>query len=162
MPVSDIMQKKFPTLKPEDTLHDALKVFAGHETEGVPVIRAGKLAGVITEYDIINTLNVYSPKINISSSQHFLLLLVNLEDSEEIERLKQEMAVALKIRVKDCMTANAITINRDDQIIEAARLIARNKINMIPVMKGKTVVGIVTRKDIIHELASLEGKTCRK
>jgi CBS domain-containing protein len=162
MVVSDIMQKKFPVLSPDDTLHDALRVLAENDTEGAPVVKSGKIAGVITEYDIINMLNVYTPKINVSSSQHFLLLLVNLEDSGEMSRLREQLYIAMKMKVKECMTSNPITINRDDQIIEAARLIARNKINMIPVVSDSKVVGIITRKDIIHELVALEGNTCRK
>ncbi|MDD3806183.1 MAG: CBS domain-containing protein [bacterium] len=51
--------------------------------------------------------------------------------------------------VSEVMTANPITINQDSDIMEAARLIGRNRIRRLPVTDDKNnLVGLVSEADV--------------
>lgn len=50
--------------------------------------------------------------------------------------------------VSTIMTQEVHTINEDDELQNAIKLIKRKKIRHLPVMKGKKVAGILSRSDI--------------
>ncbi len=50
--------------------------------------------------------------------------------------------------VRSIMTKEVFTIDEDDKLQDAIKLIKRKKIRHLPVMKGKRVVGILSRSDI--------------
>ncbi len=52
------------------------------------------------------------------------------------------------VRVGKIMSAPLITISPDKDIVEAARIMAKNKIRRIPVVEGGKLVGIITSSDI--------------
>lgn len=55
------------------------------------------------------------------------------------------------ITAKDIMTTNVITINQDAPVSKAIDLLLKNKISGLPVLDNKkTLVGIITEKDIIQ------------
>lgn len=49
--------------------------------------------------------------------------------------------------VKAFMSRNIVTISHEKSAIEAARLMIKHDIGRIPVMKGNTIIGIITRSD---------------
>ena len=57
------------------------------------------------------------------------------------------------MQVKDVMTPNAITIQADDSILKAARVMLQNHISGLPVVDNKgELVGIVTESDFLRRL----------
>ncbi|HEV8343017.1 MAG TPA: CBS domain-containing protein [Candidatus Binatia bacterium] len=57
-------------------------------------------------------------------------------------------------QVKDIMTKKVIAINEETPLEEIASLMATHKIKRLPVMRGKELVGIVSRADIVGAIAS--------
>jgi CBS domain-containing protein len=61
---------------------------------------------------------------------------------------------------KDIMTAPLITIDPNADLAEAAKIMARNNINRLPVMDGDNLVGLLSSTDIVKanptQLAILE------
>jgi CBS domain-containing protein len=61
---------------------------------------------------------------------------------------------------KDIMTAPLITIEPNSDLAEAAKIMARNNINRLPVMDGDRLVGLLSSTDIVKanptQLAILE------
>jgi CBS-domain-containing membrane protein len=53
------------------------------------------------------------------------------------------------------MTADPITISEDTPLEEVVRAMERHRIKRLPVVRGKNVVGIVSRANLMHALASL-------
>jgi acetoin utilization protein AcuB len=62
-----------------------------------------------------------------------------------------------KIKVKDVMTKEVLTVSEDTPIEEAARLMADNKIGGLPVMRDGQVVGLITETDLFKILLELMG-----
>src|SRR5918993_6001339 len=51
--VAEISHEEWPTLGPDETVESAIKLFAESGISGVPVVEDGRLAGIITEGDLI-------------------------------------------------------------------------------------------------------------
>jgi ornithine carbamoyltransferase len=61
---------------------------------------------------------------------------------------------SLKTKVKEVMTAPAITLSADKIVSDAAVLMLKNKIHRIPIVNERNqVIGIVTRTDIFNAMA---------
>ena len=60
------------------------------------------------------------------------------------------------VRVQDLMTRNLISIDRDDTVTEAARLMDRKRIHSILIEHDRQLAGIVTDLDIVSRVVSKE------
>ena len=56
-------------------------------------------------------------------------------------------------KVKDIMSKDLISINDDTPVEEIANLFTTHRINRVPVLQGKKLVGIVSRADIVRAIA---------
>ena len=54
------------------------------------------------------------------------------------------------VKLSEIMSKTLITVDPDASIKEAARLMSSNKIRRLPVLKGKTLVGIVVATDFVR------------
>jgi CBS domain-containing protein len=158
MKVKDIMTRDVITFKPEDTLHKALEVFTQKGISGAPVIQKGRLVGMVTEVDVIKVLDIYTPKIHISSLPQFFLVLASLKSRKKTTALKNEVAAASKLEISDFMSRDVVTIGKNEHIMEVAKLLDTYKINRLPVVEKGKLIGIVTRSDLIKAVARLDGQ----
>jgi acetoin utilization protein AcuB len=62
-----------------------------------------------------------------------------------------------KLKVDKVMTREVITVGEDTPLEEAARLMADRRIGGLPVMRDKTVVGIITETDIFKTFLAMLG-----
>ncbi len=153
MLVRAAMTKKVITLKPHDTLEDAVRKFVRHRISGAPVIdEKNHVVGVVSESDIISAIDAYNPKIHYDSDTSFAVILAVLKRKEQFEAVKQEIIGSQKVLVEDFMEKNIITIEPEKSISEAARIMTRNKVKRLPVVKNKKLVGVISRADIIRAL----------
>lgn len=56
--------------------------------------------------------------------------------------------------VKNWMNADVITVNEDDSMQEAIRLLKENPVELLPVMNRKKLVGVITDRDLKKASAS--------
>ncbi len=122
-------------LTPDMPVHDALDLFKKERIRRAPVVKDGKLVGIVSEKDLLNASP--SPATTLSIwEMHYLLS---------------------KITVAEVMTKNVITVTEDTPIEEAARIMADNKIGGLPVMRDGQVVGIITETDLFKIFLELMG-----
>lgn len=57
--------------------------------------------------------------------------------------------------VADIMTREVLTVTEDTPVDDVGRLLTRQRIRRVPVVRGEKVVGIVSREDVIRAMASL-------
>ena len=62
-----------------------------------------------------------------------------------------------KVKVKDVMTKNVLTVTEDTPLEDAARIMADNQIGGLPVMRGDHMVGIITETDLFKIFLELLG-----
>jgi acetoin utilization protein AcuB len=65
--------------------------------------------------------------------------------------------ILAKIKARDVMTKDVITIDENVAIEEAARIMAVEKIGCLPVCKGNSMVGIITDNDLFGIMVDLMG-----
>jgi len=71
-----------------------------------------------------------------------------LTDSDVLEKVISKGKDPKRVKVREVMSSPIITISPDEEIVEASRLMRKNLIKRIPVVKNGKLVGIITDGDI--------------
>jgi acetoin utilization protein AcuB len=133
--VGDRMSHPVISVLPETPIHDALAMFRKEHIRRAPVIKDGKMLGIVSERDLLNA----SPSPVTTLSVWEMNYLIS------------------KVTVKQVMTKKVKTVDVDTPIEEAARIMADNKIGGLPVTRNGKVVGIITETDLFKILLELMG-----
>lgn len=140
--VGDIMQADWPMLGPEDTVEDAIRLFAQSNISGAPVVENGELAGIVTEGDLIfRDAEIKSPG--------FLDILGGIIPLGDWEEYRREVLKSAGVTVGEVMTSDPVTVSPDTPLSEAATIMAERRIKLLPVAEEGDLRGVVTRMDII-------------
>jgi len=128
---------KDPITVTSDTLAvEAQKIMRENKIRHLPVVDKGKLVGVVTFRNLIEA----APSSATSLSIHELNYLI------------------MKIKIKDIMKKNVLTVSPEDTVIDAIALGAEKGIGGFPVIDEKGhLVGIVTQTQIDQAMIQLFG-----
>ena len=135
MLVGERMNHPVITINQDMPIVDALTLMKREHIRRTPVVKDGKLVGIVSDKDLLNA----SPSPATSLSVWELNYLLS------------------KITVREVMTKEVMTVTEDTPIEEAARIMADNKIGGLPVMRGSNVVGIITETDLFKIFLELMG-----
>jgi acetoin utilization protein AcuB len=128
MNVVDVMTAKPITIRADKSLRAALELMHEHEIKHLPVLSAqNHLIGVLSDRDCRHALN--SP-----------FILRERWQDEELTRT---------VQVRSIMTPAPIVVEPQMAADEAARLMLQSRIGCLPVMRGESLVGIITRSDML-------------
>jgi CBS domain-containing protein len=81
--------------------------------------------------------------------------LLGIFTERDVLRLAGDTADLGQIRVGDVMTTNVLTLNPDDDVAAAARLMGEKRIRHVPVVQDGNVVGVVGIRDVMRSLVEL-------
>jgi CBS domain-containing protein len=138
MNVEDIMTREVVTVPPGATLKQAAHLLVAHRISGLPVVdNHGHALGVVSEADVLPKEAGEPP------APPPLAWLVGFD--VEVDRSKLEARL-----VGEAMSSPALTIEADQAVGRAARLMIEKDINRLPVVEGGELVGIVTRADLVR------------
>ena len=144
----DIMNKEFQTLRPTDTMAEAVNCFyrasgAGkRKVFGLMVTdENGTLVGILSMYDI---LMLIQPK--------HVHIWGEMEDLEPDLLFDDLSARVRSIQVGDIMTTDVITIKPETHIMVIVDLMIRKHIRRIPVIEEGQIIGIVYISDVFYYL----------
>ena len=148
MKASDIMQTRFHTLSPENTIAEAVKCFqtAGESEKkkifGLMVTdHSDHLVGMLSMYDIL--LFIQPKHIQIWGE---------MEDLDPSVLYDERLEQVKSILVGDIMTAEVVTVAPDTHLMVIADIMIKKHIRRLPVVDGQDVVGIVYVSDVFHNL----------
>ncbi len=140
--VRDIMHSEWPTLGPDETVEDAIKLFAESGISGAPVVEDGRLAGIVTEGDLIfRDAEIKAPG--------FLDILGGIIPLGDWNEYRQEALKSAGITVGEVMTREVFTVGPDASLAEAATIMAEERVKIVPVVEDERLRGVVTRMDIL-------------
>ncbi len=135
MKVSDIMTQNPVTIRPDNTLREACEAMERIGCHQLPVLSAeGHLIGIITARDC--------------------RLALRLPDI--VREYWQEEDLANHLLVRAVMTVAPIVAEPDTPVVEAARLLLVHYVSCLPVMRGETLVGIITVSDVLVAFVKMQ------
>jgi acetoin utilization protein AcuB len=135
MRIRDMMTKNPMTIDSQTLVLDAQKIMRENNIRRLPVVEKGKLVGIITHHDILEA----APSPATSLSVHELNYLLS------------------KMKVKEIMKKNPLTLTPDTPFEEALRIGQEKKIGSFPVLENGKLVGIATESDIVRFLTRALG-----
>ncbi len=135
MRIRDVMTRNPITVESETLVLDAQRVMKENNIRRIPVVDKGKLVGIVTKHDLLEASP--SPATSLSVFELNYLLA--------------------KMKVKEIMKKNPLTIGPDTPFEEALRLGQEKKIGSFPVVENGKLVGITTESDIIRFVTRVLG-----
>lgn len=135
MLVDERMSHKVISVPPEMSIPEALALFKKHQIHRAPVMKDGKMMGIVSESDLLNASP--SPVSTLSVWEMNYLMS--------------------KVPVKQVMTKKVITVEVGTPVEDAAHMMVDAKIGGMPVTKAGKVVGIITETDLFKIFMELMG-----
>ena len=145
---SDVMTTQFVTLRPENTITEAVKRFQSASREqgknvfGLMVTDDNEqLVGMLSMYDIL--LFVQPRHADIWQE---------LADKEQAAAFGELLGRVKSIRVGDLMTTEVTTITPQTHLMTIVDIMIKRHIRRLPVVSEGEVVGIVYISDLFYHL----------
>jgi acetoin utilization protein AcuB len=131
--VKQWMGTEVVTIAPGQTIAEALQQMQAHRIRRLPVVENGILVGVVSPNDLEKVM----PSIL------------------EAENRTEQQFVAEHTEVRAVMTSSPVTVGPDDTLVEAIRRMRHHKIDGLPVVEEKKLVGILSITDILDAFLEL-------
>lgn len=150
MKASDVMTTKVISIRPDATLSEMIKQMLDHRISGLPVIAEdGTLVGVVTEGDCLRRAET-GTEVKRSFWRDLLT---------GSETLANEYIRTHGRKVSEVMTRDPISVSPDTDLSEVIHIMEKNRIKRVPVVKDGTVVGILSRANLLQTLSGLVRNT---
>lgn len=145
--VEQLMTAHVVAVHPAMPLKAVAALLVKHRISGVPVVREGRVLGVVSEGDILA-----KERGAVTESGEGLLGSVLGNAADEI-RQKLEAKTAA-----EAMTSPPVTIEPQRPISAAASLMLDRGVKRLPVLHEGKLVGIVTRGDLVRAFARTDAE----
>jgi CBS domain-containing protein len=145
MLVKDVMTTDVVTVLPETDVREIARTMVERRISAVPVVdQSGKLAGIVSEGDLMRRAESGTER-----TRSWWLRAFGDENEEARDYIKAHGRHA-----RDVMTPEVVTVTEDMPIAEVAGILERARIKRVPVLREGKVVGIVSRANLLHGLAT--------
>lgn len=146
MRAQQIMTPHVITVGPDTPVVEAVQIMLRQHISGLPVVdTAGQLIGIISEGDFIR-------RAEIGTGRKRSRWLAFLAGSD---RIAAEFVHEHGRKVGDIMTPAPLTANEDTPLDQVVQIMETNNLKRLPIVRGKRVVGIVTRSDFVSAVADM-------
>ena len=136
MLVKERMTHNPVTVSPDTPVSDALNLMRQHNVRRMPVLdKKDHLVGIIAEKDLLYASPSPATSLNVYEIGYLLS----------------------KLKIKEIMSEDVITVTENAPLEEAARIMADNAISGLPVMRDRELVGIITETDIFKAMLEMMG-----
>ncbi len=136
MLVKERMTRNPITIRPDTPVTEAQAMMKREKIHHLPVMdKDEKLVGIVSEKDLLYASP--SPASTLSVYEMSSLLA--------------------KLKVEKVMSKNVLTASEDVPLEEAARMMADRGIGGLPIMRGGSLVGIITESDLFRVFIELFG-----
>ena len=150
MKVKDVMTQQVLSIEPNSSVLQAVRLMLQNKISGLPVVNAGgTLVGIVTEGDFLRRAETTTER----RRPRWLEFLVGPG------RLADEYVHTHARKIADVMTPDPYTVTEDTPLEDVVQLMEKHRIKRLPVVRGGQLVGIVSRANLLHALASLARTT---
>jgi acetoin utilization protein AcuB len=124
------------TITTDVSVPQALRLMLDKKVRRLPVLdHRGKLVGIVSDKDLLHASPSQATSLSVWEMNELLG----------------------KLKVKEVMTREVVTVSEELPIEEAARIMADRKIGGLPVMREQTLAGIITETDLFKVLLEMLG-----
>ena len=143
MNVADVMTQSVISVMPGHSIWHAAKIMLEHHVSGLPVIDGdGRLVGMFTEGDLLRRM-----EYGLTGAPPAWIGTVSPEGAA------RDYVRSRSWRVSDVMTSPAAAVTESATLAEVATMFSTRGIKRAPVLRGGRVVGIVSRADLLRQIA---------
>jgi acetoin utilization protein AcuB len=129
------MKKNPVTINVETTASEALEIMRVNKVRQLPVVSGGKLAGLVTEKQLLALSPSTATSLNIFEKSYFME----------------------KVMIADVMVRYPLTVTPDTTIEEAALYLREHYFSSVPVVEGEKLAGMITVAEILDTLIKFLG-----
>lgn len=135
----DVMTSPAVTVRPDTPVVEAARIMARRRISGLPVVdEDGHLMGIVTEADLL---------LKEAGPGGLPLVAFHAEGPPpDVQPLLRRYEGRL---VGEVMTREVVATQEDTPLQQVAALMARKNVNRIPILRGRVVVGVVSRNDVL-------------
>ena len=145
MKAKDIMTTNVVTVAPDATILEAIRIMLQRKISGLPVVdKTGKVVGMVTEGDFLRRAETGTEK----RRPRWLEFLLGTG------RLATDYVRSHGRKVEEIMTLDPVTASEDTPLDEIVKLMEKRQIKRVPIMRGQKLVGIISRANLLHALAT--------
>ncbi len=130
MKIEAWMKRPAISVRPRDSLLTARQLLEEHRINQLLVVVDNRLVGIVTDRDLRDAF----PSI--------------LEVLKR-RRVRPTGTDPAAVPVEDVMTRNVVTLPPDASVVDAARIMRRERIGALPIVDHGKPVGILTRSDVL-------------
>ncbi|MGA8154694.1 MAG: CBS domain-containing protein [Rhodoplanes sp.] len=146
MQARDIMASRVVSIAPEATVLEAIELMLKNRISGLPVIDGtGALVGIVTEGDFLRRAETGTER----KRPRWLEFLLGPNS------LAKDYIRSHGRKVEEVMTKELVTVSEEAPLDEVVRIMERKRVKRLPVMRGRELVGIVSRASLLHALATM-------
>ncbi len=150
MRIRDVMTSEVITVAPATPVGEVARLLVRCRINGVPVVHDGRLVGIVTASDLLvraaDTRDVAQPTV---WQENFW--------RHTTDRRHPELDRAEGRTAAEVMTSRVLTVTPDTDLVTAARLLLEHQIQALPVLAGTDLVGIISRHDVLLQIAEHGG-----
>jgi acetoin utilization protein AcuB len=125
------------SVKPLDPVTRARELLEENRINQLAVVENGRLVGIVTDRDLRDA---------------FPSILDVLR--QDLHGGRKSFSSAERVSVEMVMTANPLTLHVDARLVEAVRLLRRERIGSVPIVEDNRLVGILTRSDLLEAFSA--------
>ena len=133
--LSEIMNRTLITVDTHASLRQAQRILDRRNIRHLFVMDGKRLVGIVTDRDLRKAAPSSKSPLTASEREEFMD----------------------ELKVVEVMSRKLIEASPSTTVREAAKVMVREKIGCLPVVDGKTLVGIVTETDLLEILVRGEG-----
>ncbi len=146
MKAKDVMTSPVVSVESDTPVLQAVRIMLQRRMSGLPVVdQEGRLIGIVTEGDFLRRAETGTQR----RRARWLEFLVGPG------RLAEEYTHSHGRKVDEVMTPDPVTVTEDTALEDIVKLMEKRQIKRLPVVRGPYVVGIVSRANLLHALASV-------
>lgn len=144
---ADIMRSPVFTVKEDDSVQELAALLAKKKISGAPVLNnQNRVVGIVSEGDLVSQdADIHFP--------HYIELLGNIIYLESVKKYEERLEKAAASSVRDIMTTDVVTVQKDSELHEIATLMTERQVNRLPVLDGDVLIGIITRADVVRAMS---------
>jgi CBS domain-containing protein len=146
MNATDVMTSKVISVRPATSVESIAAVLSKHRISAVPVLDNGRLAGIVSEADLLHRYEI-GTDCALRLDPWWLRLFSDDRSPAAYVRSHARHA-------RDVMTREVATVAPDTSLADIVALLEKRNIRRVMVVQQEKLVGVVSRSDLVEALAA--------